>query len=84
MSIGAIGGSRIITSVLNVVLNVIDREMNIADAIDAPRTHHQWLPDQIYYEPGLSDDTNRLVKGKKATSLVPLDWYGRASGAITP
>ncbi len=50
MVIGSPGGSTIITSVLQVIQNVIDFEMNIADAIAAPRFHHQWLPDRIDFE----------------------------------
>jgi gamma-glutamyltranspeptidase / glutathione hydrolase len=76
MAIGGAGGSRIITSVLQVIINVIDRGMNIADAMEHPRIHHQWLPDQILYEPGISDDTKALLaaKGHKLTSI---DWYAR-------
>lgn len=48
--IGSPGGSQIITTVLQVVLNCIDFDMNIREAIEAPRIHHQWMPDSIYYE----------------------------------
>jgi gamma-glutamyltranspeptidase/glutathione hydrolase len=51
---GSPGGSRIITSVLQVILNVIDHEMNIQEAVNATRVHHQWLPDNIFIENGLS------------------------------
>lgn len=55
--IGSPGGSTIITTVLQVILNVIDHKMNIAEAIDAPRVHHQWLPDTLRYEKyGLAKD----------------------------
>nr|MBA3768617.1 gamma-glutamyltransferase [Acidobacteriota bacterium] len=48
--------------VFQVILNVIDFDMNIQQAIDAPRIHHQWMPDEIYYEPyGLSIDTERAL-----------------------
>ncbi len=76
MAIGGAGGSRIITSVLQVIINVIDRGMNIGDAMEHPRIHHQWLPDQILYEPGLSDDTKALLKAK-GHKLTPIDWYAR-------
>jgi gamma-glutamyltranspeptidase/glutathione hydrolase len=57
-ALGARGGPRIITSVLQAVVNVIDYDMNIQQAIDAPRIHHQWFPDEILYEPfGMSSDT---------------------------
>ncbi|MCL6097673.1 MAG: gamma-glutamyltransferase, partial [Bacteroidetes bacterium] len=48
--IGSPGGSRIITTVLQVIMNCIDFGMNIAEAISAPRVHHQWMPDEIFYE----------------------------------
>ena len=48
--LGSPGGSTIITSVLQVLVNVIDHHMNVAEANDAPRFHHQWLPDTLRYE----------------------------------
>jgi len=51
---GSPGGSRIITAVLQVVVDVIDRGMDIASAVSAPRVHNQWMPDQVFAEPGLS------------------------------
>ncbi|MGD9589466.1 MAG: gamma-glutamyltransferase [Pyrinomonadaceae bacterium] len=61
-AVGARGGPRIISAVMQSVINVIDFGMNIQEAIDAPRIHHQWLPDQIYYEPfGLSADTMAIL-----------------------
>ncbi|GAB5468737.1 MAG: gamma-glutamyltransferase [Rhodospirillales bacterium] len=59
---GSPGGSRIITTVLQIVMNVIDHELNIAEATAAPRIHHQWLPDQLRVEEGLSPDTLRLLR----------------------
>ena len=50
---GSPGGSRIITAVLQVLLNVIDHRMGIAEAVQAPRLHHQWLPDQTMVEAGV-------------------------------
>ena len=55
--LGAPGGPGIITGVLQVMLNVIDRQMNVQDAIDFPRIHDQWMPDVLSYEPGISPDT---------------------------
>ncbi len=58
MVIGTPGGTTIITTVMQVICNVIDFGMNIQEAIDAPRIHHQWSPDVTYYEKrGLSFDT---------------------------
>ena len=51
---GSPGGSRIITAVLQVLLNVIDYRMTIAEAVQAPRIHHQWLPDETMVEAGVS------------------------------
>ncbi|MCS7025438.1 MAG: gamma-glutamyltransferase [Bryobacteraceae bacterium] len=62
MVVGAPGGSRIITGVLQVILNVIDFGMNVQEAIDAPRFHHQWRPDQLSLESGFSPDTIELLK----------------------
>lgn len=50
MVLGAAGSGRIITAVLQTIVNVIDYDMSIADAVSAPRIHHQWFPDQIEYE----------------------------------
>ena len=59
---GSPGGSRIITAVLQMIVNVIDHGMNIAEAANAPRMHHQWYPDVLSLEPGFSPDTIRLLK----------------------
>ncbi len=67
MVVGAPGGSRIITGVLQVILNVIDFGMNAQDAIDAPRFHHQWQPDKLSLEKGFSPDTIALLKSKGHT-----------------
>ncbi len=55
--LGAPGGSTITTAVLQVILNVVDFGMGIQDAIDFPRVHHQWKPDLLDYERGVSPDT---------------------------
>jgi gamma-glutamyltranspeptidase / glutathione hydrolase len=62
LALGAPGGSRIITAVLQVMLNVMDFAMNIQDAIDFPRAHHQWKPDRLDIERGISPDTIALLK----------------------
>ena len=62
-ALGARGGPRIITAVLQTVINMIDHDMNIQQAMDAPRIHHQWLPDEIITEPfGMSADTRRALE----------------------
>ena len=62
MTVGAPGGSRIITAVTQVFLDVADFGMNAQDAVDAPRFHHQWQPDTLYLEKGFSPDTVDLLK----------------------
>lgn len=61
---GSPGGSRIITTTLQVIMNVIDHGMNIQTAVSAPRIHHQWLPDEIRIEQGINPDTVRLLESR--------------------
>jgi len=63
MVVGAPGGARIITGVTEVLLNVVDFGMNAQDAVDFPRFHHQWKPDKLYLEKGISPDTANLLRG---------------------
>jgi len=62
--LGSPGGSMIITTVLQVIMNCIDFNMNIQEAVDVPRIHHQWMPDKIYFEKfAINKDTmENLVK----------------------
>ncbi|HSH39877.1 MAG TPA: gamma-glutamyltransferase [Chthoniobacterales bacterium] len=72
-AIGTPGGTTIINTVLQVIVNVIDHGMNLQEAIDAPRVHHQWLPDEVMSEPfGLSEDTRRALeaRGHKISTVV--------------
>lgn len=62
LATGTPGGARIITTVLQNVLNVIDFKMNIAEALSVPRMHHQWMPDYLRIERGISPDTVSLLK----------------------
>jgi gamma-glutamyltranspeptidase/glutathione hydrolase len=79
MVTGSPGGRTIISTVLETVLNTIDFGMNIQDAIDAPRFHHQWLPDRIEYEKnGLSPDTLRLLAARGHT-VKPIASQGVAA-----
>lgn len=64
MTLGGPGGSRIPTAVLQVLLNVVDFGMNPQEAVDAPRLHHQWLPDQISVGRGFSPDTLALLRAR--------------------
>ncbi|MGB5596973.1 MAG: gamma-glutamyltransferase, partial [Crocosphaera sp.] len=61
---GSPGGSSIITTTLQIILNVIDHEMNIAEATNATRIHHQWFPDKIRFERSLNGDTIELLERK--------------------
>jgi len=62
LMLGAPGGSRIINGVLQVLLNVVDFHMNVQDAVDWPRFHHQWMPDVLYVEKGISPDTVKILR----------------------
>jgi len=64
MVLGAAGGAHITTAVLQAFLNVVDFGMNVQDAVDAPRIHHQWQPDRLTLEQGFSPDTIALLKAK--------------------
>jgi gamma-glutamyltranspeptidase/glutathione hydrolase len=61
---GSPGGSRIITTTLQIIMNLIDHDLNIQSAVSAPRIHHQWLPDELRVEEGLSPDTITLLEAK--------------------
>ena len=67
---GSPGGSRIITTVLQIVVNSIDFGMNVAEATNAPRFHHQWLPDELRVEKGFSPDTLKLLEQKGQKVVV--------------
>ncbi|CCQ09406.1 Gamma-glutamyltranspeptidase [Pseudoalteromonas luteoviolacea B = ATCC 29581] len=67
---GSPGGSRIITTTLQVVMNVIDHGLNIAEATNASRVHHQWLPDELRIERSLNPDTKALLEAKGHTLSV--------------
>lgn len=76
MVTGSPGGSRIISTVLNVMTNVIDLKMGVMEAVSAPRIHHQWLPDEVRIERGQSADTLALLEAKGQKIVV-----GAASGS---
>ena len=93
--LGSPGGGVIITAVLQVLVNVIDHQMPLQAAVDAPRFHHQWLPDQIRAEPGAfpRDVERNLAARGHEIELVPrlgnvnaigLDARGRWLGAADP
>jgi len=74
--VGTPGGSRIITTVLEVIVNLIDHGMTLQEAVDAPRIHHQWFPDTVAAEPfALSADTVKALTAM-GYKIVPLDPWG--------
>ena len=79
---GSPGGSRIITIVLGIILDVVDFGLNIAEATAAVRIHDQLLPDTLYVERGLNPDTLRLLKAQGYAVDVPDAWGSAESIAI--
>ncbi len=93
LATGSPGGSRIITTTAQVIMNVVDHGMNVAAAVAAPRVHHQWLPDRLRVEHGLSPDTLVLLRARghevevgdamgSANSVMRVD--GGFAGAADP
>ncbi|PPD14175.1 MAG: gamma-glutamyltransferase [Methylobacterium sp.] len=81
MVTGSPGGSRIISTTLQVVTNVIDFDMNLAEAVAAPRIHHQWKPDALLVEPGLSPDTLKLL-AERGQNVRPGATSGSANSIL--
>jgi len=82
MVIGSPGGSRIITITLEAIINVIDHGMTIQEAIDAPRIHHQWMPDTVFLErQALSPDTRALLAAR-GYSFRDAGYWGIAEGIL--
>jgi len=93
LATGTPGGRRIITTMLQIISNVVDHKMNIADATHAPRIFHGWAKDELEYEPGISPDTldllqrrgHTLKQGATMGSVQSVMWNGRHfSGASDP
>jgi gamma-glutamyltranspeptidase/glutathione hydrolase len=70
LATGSPGGPVIINAVLQTILNVVEFDMNIAEAAAQPRIHHQWQPDQVFFEAGISPDTRDLLQAM-GHHLVP-------------
>ncbi|MBS3927313.1 MAG: gamma-glutamyltransferase [Sphingomonadales bacterium] len=82
MVLGTPGGSHIPTGVLQVMVNVIDYDMTLTEAVDAPRIHAQWLPDVIYYEKNsLSADT-MAVLAAKGHKLKPMGYWNQIAAIL--
>lgn len=67
LATGSPGGSRIITAVMQTILNVLDHGMNVKEAVLAPRVHHQWLPDILYLEKGVGNGLAKALREKGHT-----------------
>jgi gamma-glutamyltranspeptidase/glutathione hydrolase len=80
---GSPGGSRIISAVMQVIVNVLDYRMDVAAAVAAPRLHHQWLPDEVRVEHGFSDDTLAALRAKGHRVIEPLGRTSANSIAVT-
>jgi gamma-glutamyltranspeptidase/glutathione hydrolase len=79
---GSPGGPRIITTTVATIVNVVDYGMNLQEAVNAPRIHHQWLPDQIFVEPmALSVDTRAMLE-QRGHKLQDANVWGAASVII--
>ena len=90
MVLGSPGGPRIITAIVETILNMVDYNMNAQEAVDAPRVHQQWLPDVLYAEPwALSPDTTALleqmgyhIKDEKPSGAVALIASSTLTGSV--
>jgi gamma-glutamyltranspeptidase / glutathione hydrolase len=80
---GSPGGSRIISTVLQVVVNVLDYHMDVEDAVATPRLHHQWLPDEVRIEHGFPDDVIAALRAKGHTVVEPMGQTSANSIAVT-
>jgi gamma-glutamyltranspeptidase / glutathione hydrolase len=81
---GTPGGSRIISAVLQIVVDVLDYRMDVAAAVAAPRVHHQWMPDVVRVERGLPQETLDALKAKGHEVIEPLGQTSANSIAVTP
>jgi gamma-glutamyltranspeptidase / glutathione hydrolase len=84
LATGSPGGSRITTAVLQVILNVLDRGMNLADAVAAPRVHDQWEPDRVFAEPSLSPDLIAALRSRGDNVVETGPFTSANSIMVTP
>jgi gamma-glutamyltranspeptidase/glutathione hydrolase len=80
---GSPGGSRIISAVTQVIVDVIDYKMDVAAAVAAPRVHHQWLPDEVRIEKGFPDDVLAELRTKGHKLVEPLGYSSANSILVT-
>jgi gamma-glutamyltranspeptidase/glutathione hydrolase len=81
---GTPGGSRIISAVLQIVVNVLDYKMDVAAAVAAPRIHHQWMPDEVRAERGFPAEVLDELRAKGHQVIEPLGQTSANSIAVTP
>ena len=81
---GSPGGSRIISTVLQVIVNVLDYRMDVAAAVAAPRLHHQWMPDEVRVEHGFPDETLGALRAMGHIVIEPMGLTSANSIAVTP
>jgi len=81
---GSPGGSRIISTVVQIVVDVLDYNMDIAAAVAAPRVHHQWMPDEVRVERGFSAETLDELRARGHQVIEPLGQTSANSIAVTP
>jgi gamma-glutamyltranspeptidase / glutathione hydrolase len=81
---GSPGGSRITTAVLQIVIDVIDRGMDMASAVSAPRIHNQWMPDQVYAEPGVPPDVVAVLQARGDKVVATRPFTSANSIMVTP
>lgn len=82
MVVGTPGGSTIMTSVFQTILNVVDFGMSMQTAVDAPRFHHQWLPDEIWAEPAAIDSITRASLLDSGYEIKPRNAIGRVDAIL--
>jgi gamma-glutamyltranspeptidase/glutathione hydrolase len=82
LAAGAPGGSTIITTVLQIVLNTLVYDMNVGDAVSAPRIHHQWLPDRLMVERGGFDAATLEELRRRGHQIVERDGWGNANAIV--
>jgi gamma-glutamyltranspeptidase/glutathione hydrolase len=81
---GSPGGSRIISTVLQVVVNVLDYHMDVAAAVGAPRLHHQWMPDEVKVEPGFPEEVLAELRAKGHSVSESMGYSSANSILATP
>ena len=82
MVVGTPGGSTIITSVFQTILNVVEFDMNMQEAVAAPRFHHQWLPDEVFIDKTAISDSDRNILTEKGYKLTERSPWGRVDGIL--